>query len=195
MQKHLSSCLPYSAGPRLCQSSLSCCTAAQASRSHVKCSQRHTQNQRLQIYAGVTGASAEQVLSDEPAVQQQQQQQEAAGEGAMALLQLLRVAALLTAAGFEVSSLLRYNAAERAAQQSQALSQYEAARHAAQQTSRQRGRQQAVLAEATEPVPPPPHGIGSYALERGSTWAVLLVLLCGALLNWLRRPRCVCRQM
>lgn len=138
------------------------------------------------------GASIDQELSDDLDLLQHQGQ-DAARESIAAILQLLRTASLLVALGLEMYSLLRHSrlvAAERAAAQQAYAVQEAAAQHAAQHSSQWPGRQSAQqVAEAAMPAPQQHVNATSYALDRGSTWGLLLALLCGGLLSWLRRPR------
>jgi hypothetical protein len=178
---------------RLCRCRLPC-TAAYASRVHTRCSQQWRRERRLKHSVAAVGASIDQELSDDLDLLQHQGQ-DVARESVAALLQLLRAASLLAAFALEMRSLLRHSqlvAAERAAVQQANAAQEAAANHAAQHTSRWRGQQPAQqVAEVAAPMPQQPPDTASYALHRGSTWGLLLALLCGALLSWLRRPRFV----
>lgn len=170
------------------------CTRAHPSRLH-----RHSHQQlgrrcgQRQCAGAIVTSARDDTLPDDMDVLQKQHG--SARESAVALLRLLQGASLLAAVGLEVGSLLRHgrlaSAGRAAAQQAQAA-QEEAARQATHQSGRRWGRKAAVqVAEAAPPARLQQHqGIGSYVLERGSTWGVLLALLCGALLSWLRRPRC-----
>ena len=169
-------------------------TVPYTSRVRTRCSQQGRQERRLQHSVAAIGASIDQELSDDLDLLQHQGQ-DAARESVAAILQLLCAASLLAAVALEMHSLLRHSrviAAEQAAVPQAHAAQEAAAQHAAQHSSRWPGRQRAQqVAEAALPAPHQHVNTTSYAMERGSTWGLLLALLCGGLLSWLRRPRCV----
>ncbi len=104
--------------------------------------------------------------------------------------------------GNEIASILRHTrhaAAEAAAAAEHSIAaELQLAQQPAQQQS---GRRWGVFprhesVQHVDTAPPPalpsrPQGLGGYALERAGLWAVMLALLCGWLLGWMRRRRSV----
>lgn len=103
----------------------------------------------------------------------------------------LQGASLLAAVGHEIASMLRHTrhaAADAADAAEQQIAH--AAQRAEQQSGRRWARHESVQqVDAAPPLPSRQQGLGSYALERAGLWGVMLALLCGLLLSWLRRPR------